>query len=90
MGTAGADLTDTSGILTLAGGWSSALSPRPRIVGGGSIFGGGRIGSLDWSNVGGSFLCGSTEELLVMEDPVRAWFKDSADTVELIDELDAL
>lgn len=87
-GTAGIDLTDTSGTLPFAGGWSSAA--RPRRVGGGNIFGGGRTESLDCSNVGGSFRSGSTEELLVIEDPVRVLFNDSEDTADPIDELDPL
>lgn len=84
-GTAGAEFTDTSGtliLLGLGGGSSIPLSSRPR------KFGGGRIGIFAGSKGGGSFLCVSTEEVLVLEDPARDWFKDMPDTLELIDELD--
>lgn len=62
---------------------ADALSSRPR------RFGGGRIGSFVGSNGGGSFLSLSTEEVLVLDDAVRDWVRDIADTVEPMDELDA-
>ena len=84
-GTAGAESTDTKGILpftSLGGGSSFPLSSRPR------RFGEGRTGNLAASKAGGSFLWLSTEEVLVLEDGARDVFKDIPETLELIEELD--
>ena len=84
-GKTGAELTEMSGILPLVSLFPIsvfAFSSRPR------TFGGGKTGSFDGSKAGGSFLCASTEQVLVLEDAVRDWVNDAPDRVELIDEFD--
>ncbi len=78
IGTVGADLTLTRG--TFAALASLAFSSSSRLVG-------GRGGSSVLPKAGGSFLCVSTDEVLVTEDP--AWLNDIPDTVELNDTVDS-
>ena len=84
VGKTGVEFTETSGILPLESRFpiSGFGLSWPR------RFGGGKSGSFAASKTGGSFLCVSTDEVLVLEDAVRDWVSDTPDTVELIDEFD--
>jgi hypothetical protein len=70
IGNVGVDLVVTRGTFVVL-----ALSSNSRLEG-------GRGGSLASPNAGGSFLCESTDEALVVVDP---WLRDIPDIVELID-----
>lgn len=64
-GRTGVEFTDKRGALPLTGLFPISAFVFSRRLGG------GRTGSFDGSKGGGSFLCVSTEEVLVLEDAVR-------------------